>query len=95
MKQANPADYIPKARNAPGAEYEGDWGCTEWGQWDRYVRLHAGRSILQRMREALILHTKDRLGGNFFLVPAPERAQWDLIQVAVDEIEREIREVKR
>ena len=25
MKQANPADYIEKARSTPGAEYEGDW----------------------------------------------------------------------
>ena len=108
--EANPADYIPRARSTPGVEYEGDLGTEEEGYckersdrahcdcwWDgepccacwydgdneeerhqRYLQLHAGRSILLRI-----------LGGH-----APGQI-WNVVFQALLEIEREIEEVKR
>lgn len=82
--EADPADYIPKARSMPGVEYEGDWGSTEWAQWDRYLRLHAGRSILWSARAHVLgLRAFDSAMTVTFLAEK------------IAEIEREIDEMKR
>ncbi len=45
MKEANPADYIPRARSTPGAEYEGSWMPV--------AREHPGWKILIRVARHL------------------------------------------
>jgi hypothetical protein len=105
-QQANPADYIPRARSKTTYDefrerhpwllrWEGlklaisEWWCELWAKglpesdcWERYKELHAGLGILWNAR------------AHQLAVRSFERPP-DLILDKVDEIEREIEEVKR